>query len=255
MAKVDIHPSVKPADNLNILGDLTLKAGVEIGANVSFYPDVVVGEDTRILPGAVIGRPPIRAGTTNRPLDIKATAVRIGAGCVIGANSVLYCDLDIGDRVLVGDLASIREGCRIEADAVLGRGVMMMYDSHLGARSRVIDGAIITGNMLIEPDVFIGPGVATVNDNEVYLKRFGLLPFSSAGPTVRRFALIGTAATIAAEVEIGMGAIVAPGAMVTKDVRPWTVVAGVPARELSSVDEAMRRQVLRHFKLNDGEQE
>ena len=160
MARVNIHPSAKRADNLTILGDLTLKAGVEVGANVTFYPDVIVGEGARILPGAVIGRPPIRAGTTNRPLDTGARAVRIGAGCVIGANSVLYCNLEIGERVLIGDLASIREGCRLEDESVLGRGVMMMYDSHLGARSRVIDGAIITGNMLIEADVFIGPGVA-----------------------------------------------------------------------------------------------
>ncbi len=252
MAKLDIHPSVKRPDNLNILGDLTLKAGVEVGANVTFFPDVIVGEDTRILPGAVIGRPPIRAGTTNRPLATDSRTVNIGAGCVIGANSVLYCNLEIGQRVLVGDLASIREGCRLEDESVLGRGVMMMYDSQLGARSRVIDGAIITGNMLVESDVFIGPGVATVNDNEVYLKRFGLLPFSAPGPTVRRFALIGTAATLAAEVEIGMGAVVAPGAMVTKDVPPWTIVAGVPAREIGPVDAAMRLQVLRHFDMNDG---
>ena len=253
MVKLDIHPTVKRAANLNILGDLSLAAGVEVGANVTFYPEVIVGENTRILPGAVIGRPPIRAGTTIRPLDTSNTAVRIGAGCVIGANSVLYCNLDIGDHVLVGDLASIREGCRLERESVLGRGVMMMYDSILGARSRVIDGAIITGNMRIESDVFIGPAVATVNDNDVYLKRFGLLPFSAPGPTVRRFALIGTAATLAAEVEIGMGAIVAPGAMVTKDVPPWTIVAGVPARELGPVDKAMRGQVLRHFDLEDGE--
>ena len=51
MAKVDIHPTVQRASNLSILGNLTLKAGVEVGANVTFYPDVVVGENTRILPG------------------------------------------------------------------------------------------------------------------------------------------------------------------------------------------------------------
>ena len=96
------------------------------------------------------------------------------------------------------------------------------------------------------------PAWLTVNDNEVYLKRFGLLPFSAPGPIVRRFALIGTAATLAAEVEIGMGAIVAPGAMVTKDVPAWTIVAGVPAREIGTVDKAMRIQVLRHFNLDDG---
>ena len=113
----------------------------------------------------------------------------------------------------------------------------------------LIDGAIITGNMLIEPDVFIGPGVQTVNDNDVYLKRFGLIDFEVEGPTVRRFAVIGTGANIAAGVEIGMGAVVAPSAMVTKDVPAWTVVAGVPARKLRKIDEETRLQILHHFDL------
>ena len=255
MATVDIHPTVQRAANLSILGNLTLKAGVEVGANVIFYPDVVVGENSRILPGAVIGRPPIRVGTTNRPIEVADHAVQIGAGCIIGANSVLYCNLNIGERVLIGDLASIREGCRLGDDSVLGRGVMMMYDTCLGERSRVIDGAIITGNMQIEADVFIGPGVSTVNDNDVYLKRYGLIPFAAAGPILRRFALIGTGATIGAEVEIGMGAIVAPGAMVTQDVPPWTIVAGVPAREMRRVDEQARLQILQRFGLTDSEGE
>ncbi len=252
MSRLEIHPSAKRGENVAILGDLRLAAGVEVGANVTFYPEVAVGEGTRILPGAVIGRPPIRAGTTNRPLAGCEGGVSIGAGCVIGANSVLYCHLEIGDRVLIGDLASIREGCRLDADSVLGRGVMMMYDSRLGARSRAIDGAILTGNMQIEEDVFIGPGVTAINDNAVYLKRFGLLPFSTEGPLLRRFALIGAGATLAAGVEIGMGAIVAPGAMVTKDVPAWTIVAGVPARVLGPVDADMRAQVLRKFELEAG---
>ena len=189
MTRPEIHPTVALGDNIAMLGGLRLAAGVEVGANVTFYPDVSVGEGTRILPGAVIGRPPISAGTGNRPLELGDARIVIGANCVIGANAVLYCGLHIGDRVLVGDLASIREGCRLETESVLGRGVMMMYESRLGARSRVIDGAIITGNMRIEEDVFIGPGVSTVNDNQVYLKRFGLLPFSARGPLLRRFAL------------------------------------------------------------------
>ena len=251
MTRAEIHPTVALGDNVAMLGGLRLAAGVEVGANVTFYPDVSVGEGTRILPGAVIGRPPISAGTGNRPLELGDAKIVIGANCVIGANAVLYCDLDIGDRVLVGDLASIREGCRLETESVLGRGVMMMYESRLGARSRVIDGAIITGNMRIEEDVFIGPGVCTVNDNQVYLKRFGLLPFSARGPLVRRFALIGTGATLAADIEVGMGAIVAPGAMVTKDVPAWTIVAGIPAREIGRVDADTRAKTLRHFGLAD----
>ena len=133
---------------------------------------------------------------------------------------------------------------------MVGRAVLLMYGVEVGPRVRIVDGAILTGGMILEADVFIGPGVTTVNDNDVYLKRFGLQPFRVEGPIVRRFAVVGTGACIAAGVEIGVGAIVAPQAMVTHDVAPWTVVAGVPAKPLRVVDESDRRKLLEHFGLS-----
>ena len=257
MPRIDIHPSVRPGENMQVMGDLSLARGVEVGANVTFYPNVHVGENTKILPGAVIGRPPIRAGTTNRPIDSGDATLHIGSDCVIGANCVLYTNMRIGNNVLIGDLACIREGCRLEDDTIVGQNTTLMHDVVLQARSRIHNMSHITGTMVIESDVFIGPAVSAANDNDVNLKRFGLIPFEVKAPRVRRFAVIGTAATIGADIEIGMGAIVAPGAMATKDVAPWTIVAGVPARELRSVDEGSRAQILAHFgldnSLNDGE--
>ena len=253
MPQINIHPSVRLGDNMQVMGDLSLASGVEVGANVIFYPKVHVGENTKILPGAVIGRPPIRAGTTNRPIDSGDATVSIGSDCVIGANCVLYTNLKIGNNVLVGDLASIREGSRLEDDTIVGRASILLHDMFLGARSRVHDMVHLTGYMHIESDVFIGPSVSAANDNDVYLKRFGLLPFEVTPPIVRRFALVGTAATIGAGVDIGMGAIVAPGAMVVKDVSPWTVVSGVPATHLRRVDAESRAKILTHFGLSDEE--
>lgn len=251
MTRVEIHPSVRQGDNMQIMGDLSLARGVEVGANVTFFPKVQVGANTKILPGAVIGRPPIRAGTTNRPIDSGDATVRIGSNSVIGANCVLYTNMRIGNNALIGDLACIREGGRLEDDTVVGRASILMHDFVLGARSRIHDMVYLTGNMRVESDVFIGPSVSAVNDNEVYLKRFGLIPFELDPPIVRRFAVIGTAATIGAGVEVGIGAIVAPGAMATKDVPPWTVVAGVPARQLRTVDDESRARILAHFGLHD----
>lgn len=250
MAEQDIHPSVRLGQNVNLLGAATLGAGVEIGSNVTLYPNVFVGANTRILEGTVIGRPPIRAGTTNRPVDCGNETVVIGADCVIGANCVLYTHLCIGNNVLICDLTSIREGSELGDDSLIGRACTVMHNVTIGARSRVTDMIHLTGNMHIESDVFIGPGVASANDNDVYLKRFGLLPFASKGPTIHRFAVIGTGANLAAEIEIGMGAIVAPGAVATKDVKPWTIVAGVPAREVRKIDDETRLRVLRHFGLD-----
>jgi acetyltransferase-like isoleucine patch superfamily enzyme len=223
---------------------------VTIGNNVTLHAGVSVGDGCTLFDGATIGRAPLATATMTRKIQTGPGVTSIGRTSIIGANAVVYSDVSIGERVLIGDLASIREGCSVGDDAVVGRGVMLMYDVTVGARTRIIDGAILTGGMTLEEDVFIGPGVLTVNDNDVYLKRFGLKSFSVKGPIVRRFAVVGTGANIAAGVEIGVGAIVAPQAMVTHDVAPWTVVAGVPAKLLRAVDESDRRKLLEHFGLS-----
>ena len=50
-----------------------------------------------------------------------------------------------------------------------------------------------------------------------------------------------------------MGAIVAPSAMVTRDVEPWTIVAGVPAKQMGSVAAEHRQQILNLFGLPTSE--
>ncbi len=243
----DIAQHVKMGLNVSISPDTSIGQNVTIGNNVTIYPHVTIHQNCTIFDGAVIGRPPLSAGNTTRPLTSETLPFVIGAGSIIGANAVLYSGIQLGANVLIGDLASIREGCILGDQVVVGRGCLVMYDTQIGDRTRVIDGAILTGKMVIEEDVFIGPGVNTINDNDVYLKRYGLEEFSVAGPVIRRFALIGTGANLASGIEVGTGAIVAPSSMVTHNIDPWTIVAGVPARFLRQVNPESRDRILSHF--------
>ena len=234
-------------NNVSFSPDTVLGDQVVIGNNVTVYPNVVIDDHCRILDGAVIGRLPITAGNTNRPLTSSYQPVHIGPCSVIGCNVVLYTGITLGERVLVCDLTSIREGCHIDDQVVLGRAVIINYDTSVGKRTRIQDQANITGCVVIEEDVFISMNVTTANDNDIYLTRFGLKPYSLKGAVIRRFAVVGHNATLLPQIEIGEGAFVASGAVVTKDVSPWTLVAGVPGRYLRDIPPEWRYQVLQHI--------
>ena len=228
-----------------VAAGVSLGADTYVGNGVTLYPGVTVAAGCVVLDGAVVGRIPISNATTTRPISSQFGQVTIGSGSIIGANSVLYTNVRLGEQVLIGDLASIREGCVVGDRAIIGRGVMMLYNCSVGAFTRVQDQAHLVGDMQIEEHVFIGMQVVTTNDNDVYLRRFGLeSPTAARGPAIRRYAAVGAGATILPGMEIGEGALVAAGAVVTRNVDPWTVVAGVPARVMRQVPVDWREKVI-----------
>ena len=250
MPEQEIHPSADIHDSVQILGRARLAAGVEIGPNVTLYPNVVIGENVKILAGAVIGRPPLPTASITRKIELDTEETRIGAESVIGANAVLYTDVHLGEDVLIGDLATVREGSRLSEGVVVGRCTTVSHNVTMLARSRLHEMVHLTGHTFIEEDVFFGATVSSVNDNDVFLTRYGLVPYAHKAATVRRFAVVGSGATLGSGIEIGMGGVVAPGALAVKDVPPWTVVIGVPAREIRKIDDDTRLQVLQHFGLD-----
>lgn len=89
-----------------------------------------------------------------------------------------------------------------------------------------------SGGITIEDDVMIGPDVALITANH-NLKDIRVLEFKQI--TIKKGAWIGARAMIMPGVTIGEGAIIAGGAIVTKDVKEKTVVAGVPAKYLKDI--------------------
>jgi acetyltransferase-like isoleucine patch superfamily enzyme len=227
----------------SIADDAQIDEGVYLGRHVTVYPRVHLGANTTVMDGAVLGRIPLPNKSTTRPVSNEFRDLVIGPDSIIGCNAVLYTGSELGRNVLVSDLASIREGCHIGDEAVIGRGVMALYNCTIGNASRIQDQAHLVGNIIIEDHVFIGMGVITTNDNDIYLSRFGLVQPDFKGPIIRRLAVIGAGAVIFQGVEIGVGAMVAAGAVVTKDVRAWTVVAGVPARHFRDIPLDWRRRI------------
>jgi len=215
-----------------------------LGHGAVLYPGVAIGDECIILDCAVLGRIPISNGTTTRPISSGFGRLAIGDGTIIGAGAVIYTAATLGKRVLIGDLASIREGSRVDDGAIIGRGTMLLYDCIVGRFSRIQDQAHLVGNMIVEEHVFIGMGVVATNDSDVYLSRFGINSTPPRGPVVRRLAAVGAGATILPGIEIGEGAFVAAGSVVTHDIEPWTIVMGVPARAVRTVPNEWRTAVV-----------
>ncbi len=241
---------IKFGKNVFLSKDTKIGKGSVISNNVTIYEKVTIGQNVTIFDGTVLGRPPKATNSITRKPKNRLEHLTIGNGSIIGANCVLYIGTHIGKEVLIGDLTTIREECNISDDVVIGRGVLVMYNTKIGKKSKIIDGAIITGDMIIENNVFIGPGVNTINDNSPYLKRLGLIPFNAKGPVIRKYALIGAGANINGGIEIGIGSIVAPNSMVTKNVPPWTIVSGIPAKYKNSIDLNTKKIVVKYLKEN-----
>lgn len=126
-------------------------------------------------------------------------------------------------------------GCVIGAETKVGTFVEIQKSAVIGVRCKISSHSFICEGVTIEDEVFVGHGVMFINDIEprATTANGGLqteADWSIVETRVCRGASIGTGAVIIGGVTIGAGALIGAGAVVTRDVAPRQVVAGVPAR-------------------------
>ena len=210
-----------------------VRRGAVLGSNVRIHPGVVVeagveiGDGTEIFPGTYLGKEPKGAGATARRAEFEPV-VRIGAECAIGPNAVVFYDVEVGRNTLLGDGVSLREKVRIGHHCLLGRYVTVNYATRIGDHTRIMDLTHITGNCEIGSNVFVSVLVSTTNDNVVVGRAFDAERI--VGPRIEDDATVGAGACLLPGVVIGRGAMVGANAVVTRDVAPFDVVMGIPAR-------------------------
>ena len=125
-------------------------------------------------------------------------------------------------------------GCEVGDETKIGAFVEIQKNAAIGARCKISSHTFICEGVAIEDEVFVGHGVMFINDRYPRATAGGGLQTGADWnviPTrVRKGASIGSGAVIMCGVTIGERALIGAGAVVTHDVAPDAVVAGVPAR-------------------------
>lgn len=157
---------------------------------------------------------------SNMDFMVHATAI-VDANVVIGAGSKVW------------HFTHILSGSRLGSDVSLGQNVVVGPNVSVGSGCKVQNNVSLYEGVTLEEDVFCGPSCVFTN---VTTPRAFVSRKSEFGATlVKRGASIGANATIVCPRVIGEYALIAAGAVVTKDVAAFALMAGVPARRMGWV--------------------
>jgi len=142
--------------------------------------------------------------------------------------------VEFGENVIVHSFSNLY-GCRIGDNTRIGTFVEIQRGAVIGANCKIESHTFICDGVTIADDVFVGHGVMFINDKYPRATSpTGALQSEDDWelmPTyVDRGASIGSGAVVLGGIRIGAGALIGAGAVVTRDVEPQGVVAGVPAR-------------------------
>ena len=149
----------------------------------------------------------------------------------------------IGDGTSIWHLAQVREDAVLGEQCVIGRGAYIGPAVSLGDCCKVQNYALVYEPAVLEDGVFVGPAAVLTNDQYPRaVNPDGSLKsahdWQAVGVTLREGSSVGARAVCVAPVTVGRWATVAAGAVVTRDVPDFAVVAGVPARRIGWVGRA-----------------
>ena len=149
-------------------------------------------------------------------------------------------DVKLGERVKVFAFTNLY-GCEIGDETRIGTFVEIQRGAKVGRRVKISSHTFICEGVELEDHVFVGHNVTFINDRYPRaVNAHGELQtdhdWKVVSTIVRRGASIGSGSTILCGVEIGEGAIVGAGSVVTRSVPAGTIAAGNPARVLRKIE-------------------
>ena len=168
-------------------------------------------------------------------LDDLSSGSIVGSGCIVRSGCIIYEEAIVSDEVELGHGVLVRAGSKIGERTKIGS------HSQLDGAVEVGQGVVIQSQVYLPhltkvgDNVFMGPAVKVTNDRYPPSRKL-------VSTVIEDNVVIGSGALLLPGVRIGEGAVVAAGAVVTRDVAPGVVVAGIPARKVYTREEYEKRK-------------
>ena len=150
--------------------------------------------------------------------------------------SIVDDNVEIGEKTKIWHFCHVQSGARIGKRCSLGQNVNISNNEIIGNDVKIQNNVSVYEGVEIEDGVFCGPSCVFTNDLTPRA-RFPKGHENYKKTLVKEGASIGENATIVCGNTIGKFALVASGAVVTRDIPDYAVAAGVPARIVGRIDE------------------
>lgn len=156
----------------------------------------------------------------------------------IHESAIVSENCSIGKRTKIWVNSQIREEAVIGKNCIISKDTYIDHKVTIGSNVKIQNGVSVYNGVTIEDDVFIGPNATLTNDKtpRAFNTEWRITP-----TLIKKGVSIGANATIICGITIGEYAMVAAGSVVTKDVEPYSLVIGNPARHISFVDKTGER--------------
>jgi UDP-2-acetamido-3-amino-2,3-dideoxy-glucuronate N-acetyltransferase len=155
------------------------------------------------------------------------------------ANVDLRAEIGEGSKIWIN--VQIRENARIGKNCIISKDVYVDHGVVIGNGCKVQNSVSIYNGVTIEDEVFVGPNVSFTNDK---IPRANNPQWEVTPTQICHGVSLGANSTIVCGIKVGSYAMIAAGAVVTKDVEPYALMMGNPARCVGYVDEEGNRVVL-----------
>ena len=188
------------------------------------YTNVIIGKNCRIHKTANLG--------VIAPRLKKIQKLVIGSNGNINSGCTIYTNTNIGANFSSGHNVVIREENSIGNDFSIWSNSVIDYGCKIGNHVKIHCNCYIAQFTVMEDDVFLAPGVIVANDLH---PGCDMSAECMKGPILKKGVKIGCNVTLLPYITVGEYSLVGAGSVVTRDVPPYSVVAGNPAKVIKKV--------------------